>query len=148
MSGGSPAFVYGYAITTYSGRGPKGYKRSDQRIQEDLSEELTRNHELDASDIEVRVQDGDVTLTGTVDSRQAKRLAEDIAESCSGVNEVHNQLRINRSASQRSGESSKQGSSGSEQMSGSMQGSLGTEAGSSERGESGRARSRSTTGGS
>jgi osmotically-inducible protein OsmY len=27
----------------FAGRGPKGYRRSDERIQEDLSEELTQD---------------------------------------------------------------------------------------------------------
>jgi osmotically-inducible protein OsmY len=78
----------------FAGRGPKGYKRSDDRIREDVNEALTRNPDIDASDIEVKVESGEVTLTGTVDSRQTKRLAEDLAEDCSGVHEVHNQLRI------------------------------------------------------
>jgi hypothetical protein len=83
----------------YVGRGPKGYRRSDDRIREDVSEELTRHPAVDASDIEVRVENGDVTLTGSVDSRQAKRMAEDCVEQCSGVKEVHNQLRVNRQGS-------------------------------------------------
>lgn len=80
----------------YVGRGPKGYRRSDDRIREDVSEELTRHPGIDASDIEVRVENGEVTLTGAVDGRRAKRMAEDCVEQCSGVKEVHNQLRVNR----------------------------------------------------
>jgi osmotically-inducible protein OsmY len=78
----------------YSGMGPKGYKRSDERIKEDVSDKLMEHPDLDASDIEVKVSKGEVTLFGTVESRWAKRLAEDIAESCSGVHEVMNQLRV------------------------------------------------------
>jgi osmotically-inducible protein OsmY len=78
----------------HRGRGPKGYKRSDERIREDLSDRLTDDSWLDASDIEVRVKDSEVTLTGTVDSRSAKYRAEMIAESCSGVSEVQNNLRV------------------------------------------------------
>ncbi|HEX6089350.1 MAG TPA: BON domain-containing protein [Gemmatimonadales bacterium] len=84
----------------YVGRGPKGYRRSDDRIREDVSEELTQHPGIDASDIEVRVENGEVTLTGTVESRQAKRMAEDCVDRCSGVKEVHNQLRVNRQGSQ------------------------------------------------
>jgi osmotically-inducible protein OsmY len=80
----------------FAGRGPKGYKRADDRIREDVNEELTRNPDIDATDIEVKVESGEVTLTGTVDERRTKRLAEDLAERCSGVREVHNQLRVNR----------------------------------------------------
>ena len=48
------------------------------------------------SEIDVQVKNGEVTLTGTVDDRQAKRIAEDIAESVSGVHDVHNQIRVQR----------------------------------------------------
>lgn len=82
------------ARANHAGRGPKGYRRSDERIQEDVNEALTRDPDVDASEIEVRVQNGEVTLTGTVDERRAKRRAEDVAESCSGVTDVHNQLRV------------------------------------------------------
>ena len=78
----------------FAGRGPKGYQRSDERIREDVSDKLMEHPDLDASDIEVQVSQGEVTLTGTVDSRWAKRLAEDIAESCTGVRDVMNQLRV------------------------------------------------------
>jgi hypothetical protein len=76
------------------GRGPKSYRRSDERILEDVNEELTRHPDIDASEIEVRVEQGEVTLTGTVEDRHAKRLAEDLAERVSGVTEVHNQIRV------------------------------------------------------
>jgi osmotically-inducible protein OsmY len=78
----------------YAGRGPKGYRRSDERIQEDVNDRMTWNAELDASDIEVRVVDGEVTLTGVVEDRSAKRLAEDLAEDVFGVRDVHNQLKV------------------------------------------------------
>lgn len=80
----------------HSGKGPQGYKRSDERIKEDISERLAQHGQLDASGITVQVKEGEVTLTGTVDSRQAKRLAEDIVESCSGVGDVQNQLRVQK----------------------------------------------------
>ncbi|MEK0084342.1 BON domain-containing protein [Benzoatithermus flavus] len=76
------------------GRGPKGYRRSDERIREDVSDWLTDDAWIDASDIEVRVENGEVTLDGTVNSRRARRRAEDIAESVSGVSYVQNNLRV------------------------------------------------------
>jgi osmotically-inducible protein OsmY len=78
----------------FAGRGPKGYTRSDERIREDVSDKLMEHPDLDASEIEVRVSGGEVTLSGSVESRWAKRLAEDIAESCTGVRDVMNQLRV------------------------------------------------------
>lgn len=79
---------------SHRGRGPKNWRRSDDRIFEEVNEILTEHHELDASEIEVKVENGEVTLTGLVASRRDKRLAEDLAESCRGVVDVHNQLRI------------------------------------------------------
>src|SRR4051812_40409850 len=72
------------------GRGPKGYRRADERIEEDVNEALTDSPDLDASEIEVKVSNGEVTLSGTVTERSAKRMAEDIAERCSGVKDVRN----------------------------------------------------------
>ncbi|HEX5832051.1 MAG TPA: BON domain-containing protein [Gemmatimonadaceae bacterium] len=80
----------------FAGRGPRGYRRRDERIEEDVNEELTRHPGLDATDIEVRVKDGEVVLSGTVHDRHAKRLAEDIAESCAGVIEVSNEIKVVR----------------------------------------------------
>jgi hypothetical protein len=78
----------------FSGRGPRGYVRSDERIHEDVCERMTRHGHLDASNIEVEVKNGEVYLTGDVTSRKAKRLAEDISDSVSGVKDVHNNLQI------------------------------------------------------
>ncbi|MBM3604534.1 MAG: BON domain-containing protein [Alphaproteobacteria bacterium] len=78
----------------HSGRGPKNYSRSDDRIREDVSDRLSDDRHIDASDIEVSVSGSEVTLTGTVESRFAKRHAEDLAESCSGVRHVQNNLRV------------------------------------------------------
>jgi hypothetical protein len=74
------------------GKGPKGYRRSDDRIKEDISEELYRHPWIDASDIEILVEGGTVTLTGTVEDRSTRRLIEDIVEDSSGVANVSNQL--------------------------------------------------------
>jgi hypothetical protein len=84
----------------YAGRGPRGYRRSDDRIHENVCEWFTLHGDLDPSDVEVTVRSGEVTLTGTVATRAQKRLAEDIAEAVSGVVEVHNNLRLARSTSE------------------------------------------------
>ena len=79
----------------YTGYGPEGYQRSDERIRDEVCERLTRHGMLDARDIEVEVDEGEVTLKGTVEDRRSKRMAEDTAESVSGVWDVHNRLQIN-----------------------------------------------------
>jgi len=78
----------------FAGRGPRNYKRSDERIREDLNERLTRHPDLDATDIDVRVTNCQVILMGVVEDRHAKRLAEDIAEDVWGVDDVRNELKV------------------------------------------------------
>ena len=78
----------------HSGRGPEGYSRSADRITEDVNEALTHHGGIDASRVRVSVEDGEVTLEGTVSSRREKRMAEDAAEGARGVRDVHNRLRI------------------------------------------------------
>lgn len=78
----------------HRGRGPKGYKRSDERIKEDVNDRLTDDYRLDASEIDVQVNNGEVVLSGTVNRREEKRRAEDLAESVSGVSNVENRLRV------------------------------------------------------
>jgi CBS domain-containing protein len=78
----------------HQGRGPKNYQRSDDRIREDVNERLTDDAMIDASEIEVTVQNREVTLSGTVRNRQERRRAEDIAESVPGVTHVQNDLRV------------------------------------------------------
>jgi osmotically-inducible protein OsmY len=81
---------------SFRGRGPKGFQRSDERVRELVSERLEDHDAIDASDIEVTVNSGEVTLSGTVDDRRTKRLAEDVAESVAGVKDVHNNLKVDR----------------------------------------------------
>lgn len=80
----------------YTGTGPSGYQRSDERILEDVCERMTRHGYLDAGNIEVEANDGIVTLRGTVDSRRTKRMAEDTAESVAGVWDIDNRLTVRR----------------------------------------------------
>ena len=87
----------------YRGRGPKNYTRSDERIKEDVNERLTDYDYIDASDIEVEVNNSEVILSGTVESRYEKRAAEDIADRVTGVRNVENRLRIRREQQQSAG---------------------------------------------
>jgi hypothetical protein len=79
---------------SHRGKGPKGYKRSDDRIRDDISDHLTQDHHVDATLIEVIVLDTECTLNGTVPTREQKRRAEDIAERVMGVKHVQNNLRV------------------------------------------------------
>jgi len=100
--------------TSYRGRGPKNYTRSDERIREDLNERLTDSDDIDASNITVEVSNGVAILKGSVDERWMKHRAEDLAESCSGVRDVNNQIRVqSQAASQGTSRSPISGSSAS-----------------------------------
>lgn len=78
----------------FKGKGPKNYSRSDERIKEDINDRLSDDPWIDASEIDVTVNSGEVTLTGTVSERTEKRRAEDIAEAVSGVKHVENRVRV------------------------------------------------------
>ena len=78
----------------YRGHGPSGYTRPDQRILEDACDALTQDWGVDARQVSVTVSDGEVTLDGTVPSRQQKRRAEDCVHDVSGVKHVQNNLRV------------------------------------------------------
>lgn len=80
----------------YTGLGPRGYKRSDARIKEELCELLARDHYIDASDIVVAVEDGIVKLSGTVRQREDRVEAEMLAESVIGVEDIQNDISVKR----------------------------------------------------
>ncbi len=92
-------FPYGSStVGRFSGVGPRGYKRSDDLITDDINDHLTWDDRIDATDIQVDVNEGIVTLTGSVETRRDKRIAEDIADDVAGVADVNNNLQIrNRS---------------------------------------------------
>ena len=98
FAGGSEARAYDpdFDRPQARGLGPKGYKRSDERISEDAHERLTDDPWLDATEITVAVSGGEVTLSGTVTSREAKHRAERLVEYVGGVRHVQNNLRIER----------------------------------------------------
>lgn len=80
----------------HTGLGPRGYRRSDERIREDVCELLTWHGDVDASEMEVDVHDGVVVLRGTADSGRVRRMVEEEVESLPGVRDVQNELRVNQ----------------------------------------------------
>jgi osmotically-inducible protein OsmY len=80
----------------FRGLGPKGYKRADERISDEAHERLTDDPWVDATMISISVSGGEVTLSGTVENREAKHRAERAVEDLSGVTHVQNNLRIDR----------------------------------------------------
>jgi hypothetical protein len=88
---------------SHKGKGPKGYKRSDERIREEVCQALTDDEVIDASRIEVKVLDAEVTLNGEVSHREERRRAEDVIDRVRGVEHVQNNLRVSKQDSPESG---------------------------------------------
>ena len=80
----------------HRGRGPKGYRRPNHLIREEVCDLLADDDWIDAGDMEVRVEGGEVYLEGTAPDRRTKRMAEDVASMVRGVKDVHNWLRVQR----------------------------------------------------
>lgn len=83
-------------MTDNRGKGPKGYQREDGKIWECICEALTRSREVDASDIEVSVVNGHVTLFGTVSNRKERKYALEVAAAEVHEGHIHNHLKIKR----------------------------------------------------
>jgi osmotically-inducible protein OsmY len=83
----------------FLGKGPKGYKRSDERLREDISERLMQSGSIDSSEVTVEVADGTVTLQGTVPERRMKHEIEDLIDRCLGVKDIDNRVRVQRAGS-------------------------------------------------
>ncbi len=76
--------------------GPMNFHRSDDRIQEFVAEALA-NAPLDVSNVEVKVQKGEVTLTGKMKDRREAIIAKLVTRNVLGVADVHNDIQITSS---------------------------------------------------
>ena len=79
----------------YRGVGPRDYVRADERIAEEINQQLTDADDVDASGITVKVENGVATLGGSVPQRRMKHRAEDMAVACNGVRDVRNEIQVN-----------------------------------------------------
>jgi hypothetical protein len=78
----------------YSGRGPIGYDSAGDPTGQEVYSRLTQHGQVDASEIEIVIDDGEVLLDGTVDSEETKRLAQEAVETITGVRSVQNLLQV------------------------------------------------------
>ncbi|MDQ0455575.1 BON domain-containing protein [Rhizobium paknamense] len=90
----------------HRGKGPRNYRRSDDRLIEELNERLTEATRLDATHVSAVVENGVATLEGQVESRAAKREAEDIALSIRGIEDCMNRLKVQPAGDQEPSRSS------------------------------------------
>lgn len=78
------------------GKGPRNWKKADETLREEVCEALYYNRYVDASDIEVDVQDNIVILKGEVSSREEKREAERCVEDLVGFHDIRNELHLRK----------------------------------------------------
>jgi hypothetical protein len=78
---------------TFAERGKKRVGPSDRVLWAVIVERLEDERRLDLSEVQVLVQDGEVTLNGTVKHKADKRRIEDIAD-IDGIQNVQNNLRV------------------------------------------------------
>jgi osmotically-inducible protein OsmY len=76
--------------------GPKGFRRSDERIQDDIATRLMSRDDIDSSEVSLEVKDARVKLEGTVPERWMRFAIDDVAESVMGVEDVENNVRVRR----------------------------------------------------
>ena len=101
---------------SYRGLGPQTYKRSDDRIRDDVCERLTDDFRIDASNVTIDVNQGAVTLSGTVPERHMRYAAEDLVDDAMGVESINNQLRVQSHAQSQGTQSQGMSSSGDTTM--------------------------------
>ena len=79
----------------HKGAAPKSERSTDDPVAERVHDLLTEEPWLDATDIDVSVSDGVVTLTGTATTPDQVALAGKTAAEAEGVTSVKNELTVN-----------------------------------------------------
>jgi osmotically-inducible protein OsmY len=77
-------------------RAPRNYRRSDERLTEEVVKRMRRAVGLDLSSVTVAVRGAHVILEGTVPERWMKYALENVSATVWGVEDVENHLRVLR----------------------------------------------------
>lgn len=72
----------------------RGEDRQDDQLAQAINDQLLNEGALDGKKIQVHVSAGEATLTGDVDSQEARDRAGAIAAAVNGVDYVINNLRV------------------------------------------------------
>lgn len=72
---------------------------SDDQIRENINEVLSKDKDIDQSQLKIRVQQGIVTLSGTVQNRDERFKVEMAIETINGVEDIVNQLQLRKAQS-------------------------------------------------
>ncbi len=78
----------------YEGTEPPTSKRTDQRIFDEICALLGEEPLIDATDINVEIEEGTVRLSGTVPTSEMRARAEDTIEGVLGVLDIENRLGV------------------------------------------------------
>jgi hypothetical protein len=92
--------VYGQTTPSrdrnHKGKGPRNYHRSDELIMEDIHDRIAADWNMDALDVDIKVEKGVVHLAGQVRDRSSRDRIEDITEAVRGVKSIENKIRIEK----------------------------------------------------
>jgi hypothetical protein len=102
---GAAGTSWNSGLQNFSGLGPKNWKISDEKLHDRVCEVLLKSSEVDASEIDVVVEDAVVTLKGSISSKGMRRVAEDLVGSIPGVVDVFTQLKIESTSNFQLGQS-------------------------------------------
>ena len=75
---------------------PRGIRRSDAELYEDICEALMQRDDVDSSEVTVAVREGEVTLDGSVPERCMRYVIEDLAAGHPAVRDVDNRISVRR----------------------------------------------------
>lgn len=81
-----------YSDDTDAYQSARAPRRESRRIQREVMDLFAADTDLDASEIDVSVDAGVVTLDGSIDGRMARERAEELADSVKGVTAIENNL--------------------------------------------------------
>lgn len=81
---------------SFRGIGPKNYSKSDESIRIEACEILYHSPDIDATGLSVEVQGGNLTLSGVVEERWVKKLAEQLIEGIYGLKDIRNEIRVEK----------------------------------------------------
>jgi osmotically-inducible protein OsmY len=81
-----------WRLLGYEGSGAADRRRADRTVTTDICARIATHDALDPIDVLVRTQHGVVMLTGVVDTRHDRRLAEQLVREVAGVKDVLNHL--------------------------------------------------------
>jgi osmotically-inducible protein OsmY len=83
-------------MKNYSGIGPKGYKRSDAVLEEEIVRRLTHHPNIDASAVNVVVKNNVALLSGVVFDREDKFTIEDVIDDIHGIDDLKNDIKVSK----------------------------------------------------